>query len=64
MLCRTAPIDFSDPLLELLPEVYIESAVPTAAEVERVVDRMARDTAAFLVRFGREQIVGEFDESA
>jgi type I restriction enzyme M protein len=63
LLCRTAPIDFTDPLLELLPEVYIESATPSTEQIERVVDRMARDTAAFLVRFGRENQVGLFDEN-
>lgn len=62
-LCRTAPIDFSDPLLELLPEVYLESPIPTTREVEQEVDRLARDTAAFLVRFGREDLVGAFDET-
>ena len=63
MLCRTAPIDFTDPLLELLPEVYLETPSPTTKEVERVIDKMARDTAAFLVRFGRERLVKAFDEN-
>lgn len=51
MLCKTEPIDFEDPLLELLPEAYLEGPAPTAAEIEHAVDEMARQTAAFLVRF-------------
>jgi len=55
MLYKTAPIDFSDPLLELMPEAYLDSPPPTEAELEEAVARMARDTAAFLVRFGKEE---------
>lgn len=58
--CKTAPIDFSDPLLELLPEAYLDTEPLSSAELERAVDDMARQTAAFLVRFGREALAGEF----
>jgi hypothetical protein len=61
MLYRAAPIDFSDPLLELLPEAYIESRIPSPADLEATVNQMARDTAAFLVRFGRENSIGAYD---
>jgi type I restriction-modification system DNA methylase subunit len=54
MLCKTAPIDFDDPLLELVPEAYLDSEIPTAADLQREVDKMARETAAFLVRFSKE----------
>lgn len=60
MLCKTAPIDFTDPLLELLPEAYLDSPTPTRADLEQAVDRLARDTAAFLIRFGKENEVGNF----
>ncbi|MBA4179200.1 MAG: DNA methyltransferase [Anaerolinea sp.] len=60
MLCKTAPIDFNDPLLELLPEAYLDSTPPTQAELEAAVDVMARETAAFLIRFGQEARAGEF----
>ena len=49
MLYKTAPIDFTDPLLELLPEVYLDSPAPSAGDLERAVDVMARDVAAFLI---------------
>jgi hypothetical protein len=61
MLCRVTPIDYSDPLLELLPEAYIESRIPSAADIEATIDQMARNTAAFLVRFGQENTVGIYD---
>ena len=60
MLCKTAPVDFDDPLLELLPEAYLDSVPPTPAQLEATVDAMARDTAAFLIRFGQERRAGEF----
>lgn len=62
MLCKTAPIDFSDPSLELLPEAYLDTAAPTAADLARDVDLLVRETAAFLVRFGRESKVTEYEE--
>jgi hypothetical protein len=54
MFYKTAAIDFSDPLLELMPEAYLDSTPPTEAELEQAVNQMARDTAAFLIRFGKE----------
>ena len=60
---KTAPIDFSDPLLELLPEAYIENQEPTPEELQRAIDDLARETAAFLIRFRRESLVVDFDGS-
>jgi type I restriction enzyme M protein len=54
LLCKTAPIDFGDPLLELLPEAYIDTRPPTQDEIVRSVDDLARETAAFLIRFRKE----------
>jgi predicted RNA methylase len=61
MLCKTAPIDFDDPLLELLPEVYLDSPAPTAGELQQQVEQLTRETAAFLIRFGREAQLGAYD---
>ena len=58
---KTHPIDFSDPLLELLPEAYIDNKEPTPAELHRAIDDLARETAAFLIRFRRESSVAAFD---
>jgi hypothetical protein len=59
-LCKTAPIDFSDPLLELLPEAYVDSKIPTNELIEMEAKKLARETAAFLVRYAKEEGVGNF----
>ena len=58
---KTAPIDFNDPLLELLPEAYIDNQEPTSEELYRAIDDLARETAAFLIRSRRESLVVAFD---
>ena len=63
MIYKTAPIDFDDPLLELLPEAYLDSPAPSVEDLEQAVDAMARDAAAFLIRFSREEHAGDFDET-
>lgn len=60
-LYKTAPIDFSDPLLELLPEAYLDTEPVSASELKKAVDDMARQTAAFLVRFGLESTIDKFE---
>jgi predicted RNA methylase len=60
MLCKTAQIDFDDPLLELLPEAYLDSSAPSQDELEQAVATMTRETAAFLIRFGKEGIAESF----
>ena len=59
---KTAPIDFADPLLELLPEAYLDTEPLSSNELAKSVDEMARQTAAFLVRFGKEATVVEFEK--
>ena len=61
LLCKTAPIDFTDPLLELLPEAYIDSKPITKAEIEDAAEELVRETASFLIRFRKEAIVGKLD---
>jgi len=63
MLCKTAPIDFGDPLFELLPEAYLDSRIPSRDDLEQAVAGMTRETAAFLIRFGKEQIAERFNET-
>lgn len=62
-LCKTAPINFDDPLFELLPEVYLDTEVPSPAEMAAAVNAMVRETAAFLMRFEREAKAGAFNET-
>lgn len=61
LLCKTAPIDFDDPLLELLPEAYIDSKPITKAEIENAAEALVRETASFLIRFRKEAIVEKLD---
>jgi type I restriction enzyme M protein len=58
MLCKTAPIDFDDPLLELLPEAYIDSKPYKAQLVHEAMDYLARELACGLIRFRKENLVG------
>jgi len=62
-LCKTAPIDYNDPLLELLPEAYVDSEKPSADDLTKAVDDMVRETAAFLVRFGKETRAETYNET-
>lgn len=54
MLCKTAPIDFDDPLLELLPEAYLDSSPLSRDALERAIEDGIRDTVACLIRFRQE----------
>ncbi|MGD0261981.1 MAG: N-6 DNA methylase [Verrucomicrobiota bacterium] len=60
--CKTAQIDFSDPLLELVPEAYLDTKHLSSEDLSHAVDDMARQTAAFLIRFGKEATAGVYDE--
>ncbi|MGY3371768.1 type I restriction enzyme M protein [Bradyrhizobium sp. GM2.4] len=61
MLCKTTPIDYDDPLLELVPEAYIESKPVTKADIEKAADDLVRETASFLIRFRKESIADKLD---
>jgi hypothetical protein len=54
---KVAPIDWEDPLLELLPEAYLDSRGVTDDELRTRVDSMLRETAASLLRFRKEPSV-------
>ena len=48
---RAAPIDLEDPILELAPEAYLESHVPSAAELSARLDGQVRENVGALVAF-------------
>ena len=50
MLCKTAPVNFQDPLLELLPEAYLDGSLLTEEDIEQEIDRLLRESAAFVIR--------------
>ncbi len=62
MRWKTAPINLTDSSLELLPEVYLDGPDPAPEDIGREMERLARITAAYLVRQGRE--VSDVDETA
>ena len=50
---KACPIDRGDPLLELVPENYLDEAPPTATEIAAAgIEAVVRDAAACLVRTG------------
>ncbi|WP_260397078.1 class I SAM-dependent DNA methyltransferase [Variovorax sp. KBW07] len=57
---KVAPIDFSDPILELSPEAYLDSSIPSNAELKLRLDRQVRDNiAAFVALDLRSDSIGE-----
>ncbi len=49
---KLAPIDFSDPLLELVPEAYLDSKPITEERLKKEVDMLTRETVSYLIRSG------------
>jgi type I restriction-modification system DNA methylase subunit len=54
--CKIAPIDFSDPLLELVPEAYIDSKPIIQEDIQEGIENLVRETAALLIRYGKEKV--------
>ena len=48
---KTAPVNFKDPLLELVPEAYLDAEEPSMEEIARNAERLVRETAALAIRF-------------
>lgn len=51
---KACPIDFADPLLELVPENYLDQAAPSQEEIREGMEQTARDTVAFLISERRD----------
>jgi len=54
-LQKACPIDFSDNLLELVPEAYLDQPVPTADELQDGMEQVVRDAVAYLIRARKER---------
>ena len=54
---KACPVDFADPALELVPEYYLDERPPTEAEIRAGIERVIRDTAAFLIQERKENEV-------
>lgn len=63
-LYKTAAIDPADPLLELLPEAYLDTGDVTDGVLENEVNAAVLDTAAFLVRSGKAPTAAEKNTNA
>jgi len=54
---KACPIDFSDKMLELVPENYLDEDAPTIEEIQNEIDQTIRDTVAYLVRSKQEGVI-------
>jgi type I restriction enzyme M protein len=52
-LQKACPIDNTDTLLELLPEVYLDERKPTETEIKHRLEETLRDQVAFMVKDNR-----------
>jgi hypothetical protein len=48
-------LDHEDELVELVPEAYLDSRVPTTEEVQELMDKQLRETVSFMIRFKRDE---------
>jgi hypothetical protein len=53
-LQKAIKIDFTDTNLELVPEAYLDDEAPTVEEMRIEVEKIMKDTAAFMVKSSRE----------
>lgn len=54
--CKLAPIDFSDPILELVPEAYLDSRPIPPNELQEGVEQLVRENAALMIRYRKENL--------
>ena len=54
MFQKSCPIDFTDDLLELVPENYLDQSTPSNNEIHIGIEQVVRDTVAFLIKSGME----------
>jgi hypothetical protein len=54
-LQKGCPIEFSDPLLELVPENYLDQPIPTYDEIKDGMEQVVRDAVAFQIRSRKEK---------
>jgi type I restriction-modification system DNA methylase subunit len=53
--CKATPIDFDDPLLELVPEAYLDSRPVATQEVSEGMEQLVRENVAHMIRFRMEE---------
>jgi len=53
-LIATKKLDIKDELVELVPEAYLDSSLPTTKEVEDTIDSQMREIVSYMIRFKKE----------
>lgn len=51
---KVSCIDYNDPLLELVPENYLDQSLPNNEEIAIGIDEVIRNSVAFLIQSGKE----------
>jgi len=54
---KVSQIDFQDKQLELIPEAYLDEKPLTITDIQQGVEETIRDTVAYLIRSGKEEVV-------
>jgi hypothetical protein len=52
---KAAPIDFADPLFELVPENYLDEPPATTEEIVTGMENVLRDAVGYMIRSGRRE---------
>ena len=60
--CKASPIDFNDPQLELIPEVYLDSKPISKEEIEQGIEQLLRETVSCLIKAGKEGDVSKWSK--
>jgi type I restriction enzyme M protein len=47
---KASPIDFEDPLLELVPEAYLDAKIPTEDEIKEAAEQLVRENTTLAVK--------------
>jgi type I restriction-modification system DNA methylase subunit len=51
---KACPIDYTDSLLELVPEYYLDQDPPSKDEIKDGIEQIIRESVAFLIRARKE----------
>jgi type I restriction-modification system DNA methylase subunit len=54
MRVKASPVDAADPLMELVPENYLDAPDPSDLELAKGMELVMRDSLAYLMRAGRD----------
>jgi type I restriction enzyme M protein len=54
MFQKACPIDYDDPLLELVPENYLDQSPPSKEELKSGIDKVLRESVAFMIQENKE----------